>query len=508
MNVLWKSKSVSGLKVGLLANFAGTGWSALVQLVCIPLYIKLLGIEAFGLIGFYLILQAMLQVLDLGLSPTMNREMARYSVQPEKAAEARDLVRTLEAGYWLIGIVNGTLILAAAPLIAAHWIKASAIPVHDVQRTVMLMGVLTVFQWPVSFYQGGLMGLGRQVLYNSISICLVTLANGGAVLILWLVSPTIQGFFLWLVAANAARAILLAIFLWKSLPPATRPSQFDLRQVRKVWRFAAGMSGITAFALVLTQLDKVILSRLLDLKTFGYYAVAGMFGIGLSMIVASVFNTIFPRFSALVAAGNEDELKRFYHRCTQLMAVLILPLAAILALFSTDILQFWTRNAEVARNAGPIATLLVIGSALNGLMNLPYALQLAYGWTSIGLRITIFLIFLTVPAIWFMATSYGAVGAASVWAALNCIYMAIGVPLTHRRLLKGEAWRWLGEIGSPLVLILLIAFVGKGLIAASLSTPVAICALLVLLFCAMGAAALASPSIRPWLVTQALRAKI
>ena len=107
MNLLSKLKLTSGFKLDLAANFAGVGSSALLQFACVPLYLKFLGIEAFGLIGFYLMLQAVLQVLDLGLSPTMNREMARYSVQPEKAAEARDLVRTLEAGYWLIGIAIG-----------------------------------------------------------------------------------------------------------------------------------------------------------------------------------------------------------------------------------------------------------------------------------------------------------------------------------------------------------------------------------------------------------------
>jgi hypothetical protein len=80
------------LRHGLLANFAGSGWSALMQLVCVPLYVKFMGVESYGLIGFYLVFQAMTQVLDLGLSPTLNREMARYSVQPEKAAEARDLL--------------------------------------------------------------------------------------------------------------------------------------------------------------------------------------------------------------------------------------------------------------------------------------------------------------------------------------------------------------------------------------------------------------------------------
>lgn len=507
MKLHWQIKSTSGFKLNLAANFVGVGWSVLMQIAFVPLYLKFLGIEAYGLIGFYLMLQAILQVLDFGLSPTMNREMARYSVRPEKAEESRDLVRTLEAGYWLIGIAIGAVMLAAAPVIAKDWIRAGAVPVHDVQRTVMLMAALAVFQWPASFYQGALMGLDRQVLYNSLGIFFATLSSGGAFLTLWLVSPTIQAFFLWLVAVNAAKAALLAIFLWKSLPPATRPSRFDFDRIRSIRQFAIGMSGITLCALILTQSDKVIVSKLLSLKTFGYYSLAGMFGTGLSMIVTSVFSTMFPRFSAL-AAVNENALRHLYYRCTQLMAVLILPLAAVMALFSTEILQLWTRNADVARNAGPIAALLVVGSALNGLMNLPYALQLAYGWTGIALRINIFLLIISVPAVWFLAKNYGAVGAACVWPGLNAIYILIGVPLTHRRLLKGGAWRWFGEVGLPLVPILLIALIGKEFVAESMSTPAAICALLVLVFCATGAAALVSPSIRPWLFDQVVRAKI
>jgi O-antigen/teichoic acid export membrane protein len=508
MKFSWHSKSPSGFKLDLLASLIGSVWSMLIQVACIPLYIRFLGIEAYGLIGFYLVLQAMLQVLDLGLSPTMNREMARYSVLPDKADEARDLVRTLEVGYWSIGIIIAIGLVIASPWIATHWIKASTIPVRSIRQAVMLMGAVAAFQWPVSFYQGGLLGLRKQVSFNVLRIIATTVSNGGAVLVLWLLSPTIQAFFLWMVAANALMLVFWTIFLWKSLPSATRAPQFDFALLRNCGQFALGMSGITAAALILTQSDKVIVSRVLTLKIFGYYTVGGTFGGGLGLIVTSMFNTTYPRFSALVAQGDERALARLYHRATQLMAVLVLPLAALLALFSTDVLRLWTRNSEVAHNAGPIAALLVIGSALNGLMYLPYTLQLAYGWTSIGLRITVGLTLVFVPAIWLMATTYGAIGAASMWPAFNCMYMAIGVPLTHRRLLKGEALRWLSDIVLPLLSALLVAVVGKQLVVATLSPPVEIVVLLGLLFCAMGAAAFVSSSIRPWLISQLLRIKV
>jgi O-antigen/teichoic acid export membrane protein len=495
MKLPWTSHS--GFKLDLAASLTASAWSMLVQLACIPLYIRFLGVEAYGLIGFYLMLQAMLQVLDLGLSPTMNREMARYSVQPEKADEAHDLVRTLELGYWLIGLMIGLVLVTVSPWLAAHWIKAGSIPVASVRHALMLMGILAALQWPVSFYQGGLLGLRKQVLFNVFRMIAATLSNGGAALFLWVVSPTIQAFFLWLVATNTIIVACWTFFLWKNLPPATRAPHFDLKLLRNIGGFAAGMSGITAAVLILTQSDKVILSRILSLKIFGYYTVAGMFGNGLGLIVLSVFNTIYPRFSALVAQGDERALVRLYHRATQIMAVLILPLAVVLALFSTEILQLWTRNSEVAHNAGPIATVLVIGVALNGLMTLPYALQLAHGWTSLALGITISLIIVVVPALWIAAARYGPIGAAFVFMGLQALNMLIGLPLTHRRLLRHEMARWIfQDIAPPLAASALIAGMARTLITHPMSRLATAATLMAAFLVTLFAATSLAPQVR------------
>ena len=450
---------MSRVKTNFFANLAGSGWTALVGLACTPLYIRFMGMEAYGLIGFYFMLQGVIQILDLGLSPTVNREMARYSVLPGKAGEARDFVRTLEVGYWAIGILIGCAVWYSAPYIATHWIKAGNISPLEVRRAVTVMGALTALQWPLTFYQGGLLGLQRQVVLNGITIATATLSGGGALLVLWLVAPTVSAFFTWQIAVSLLQAAATTFALWRCLPGSGHVARFDLGTTRGIWRFAAGMSGITITALMLTQLDKVILSKMLTLKTFGYYILAGVVGNGLSgVIISPMFNTIFPRFSSLVAAGDEKSLLAMYHGSTQVMAVMILPTAAVIAIFSPEIMLLWTGSPEIANNTASIVSILVAGTALNGLMNLPYALQLSHGWTRIGLAINAMFILAIVPAIVFMTMHYGAAGAASVWLGLNGIYMIIGVPLTHRRLLKGEALRWFTkDVGIPLAGSLIIA---------------------------------------------------
>jgi O-antigen/teichoic acid export membrane protein len=495
MKLPWNFKSPSAFKLELLASFAGTGWSGIVQLACIPAYIKLMGIESYGLIGFYVVLQAMLQVLDLGLSPTMNREMARYSVQPEKAAEARDMVRTLEIGYWFIGLLIGAGILTASHWLAVYWIRASAIPVRNVTQAVMLMGILAIFQWPVSFYQGGLMGLRQQVPLNAIRVGAATLSNVGGVLILWLVSPTIQAFLIWQVGTNALLVTALAIFLWRGLPDSNRAARFDLVVARNVQRFAAGMTGIAVLSLVLTQADKVLVSKLFNLRMFAYYSLAWSVANGPLIMAGCVFNVVFPRMSSLVTAGDKTAISQSYHRGSQLMAVLILPVAAVCALFSYEILHLWTGNSETAAKTAVTLSVLMGGSAINALLYVPYALQLAYGWTKLSLLASLISISILVPLMFPMTKHFGLVGAASIWAMLNVLNMLVTVPIMHRRLLPHETWKYFNDVGLPLLGTVVTVTIGR-LVFSKIESRVATLAVLSCLWLAsLSVAVLAAPHI-------------
>ena len=160
---------MSLVRRNIVANVAGRGWTALLSLAVVPVYIHFLGIEAFGLIGFFLSLMAMLSLLDLGLGTALNRQFARYSMQSGKAQEMRDLLRTLEIIYWLIGIAIGVAMAALAPVIAAYWLKPQQLPAETVAQALAMMGVAFACQWPRALYSGGLMGLQRQVAFNLLS---------------------------------------------------------------------------------------------------------------------------------------------------------------------------------------------------------------------------------------------------------------------------------------------------------------------------------------------------
>jgi len=434
---------MSRLKRNVIANIAGQGWAALMAVLVVPLYIKLVGIEAFGLIGFFVMLQGLLVILDLGLGQTLNRELARYSALPDTLKETRNLLRSLEIVYWTVGIVIGASIAMLSPVIAQHWIKAQALSQETVQRAVLMMGLVLALQWPVSLYLNGLMGLQRQVLANAIRIVTATVASVGGVAVLALLSRDIVALFVWQVVVAGMSVILVAFMLWRQLSLGGHHARFSGTALQRVKRFAAGMTGITLAGAILIQADRVVLSNLLSLDRFAYYTLAWVVANGMYVFIVPIYSSFSPRFAALTAKGDAVGLRSLYHQGTQLMAALIAPIAAVLFFCSYEVVELWTGAAETAANTAPIVSLLIVGTTLNGLMILPYALQLAYGRTGIGLAISLALIALAFPALIFMATTYGAIGGAAVWAGLNALYLLVGIPVTHRKLLPGATHEWL-----------------------------------------------------------------
>jgi len=109
----------------------------------------------------------------------------------------------------------------------------------------------------------------------------------------------------------------------------------------------------------------------------------------------------------------------------------------------------------------------------------------------------LFLIVVLVPTIIMLTGYLGAVGAAWAWVSLNVIYMAMGVPLTHRRLLKGEAPAWFRDIAYPSISVLAVVLVGRAMFDGfALSTTAAYLVVPAVFLCALLSAVASSPLIR------------
>ncbi len=482
---------------------------ALMGLVFVPLYIKFLGVESYGLIGIFTIFQVMTGLLDMGLSGTVNREMARLSVLPGKEQEIRNLVRSLEIIYWCIALFIGIAVIAASPFIAHHWVRAEQLSSSTIEQAILIMGFTLMLQWPTSLYVGGLIGLQRQIILNVVNISISTLRGVGAVAVLWLISPTIQAFFLWQIIISAIQTFLLMLLLWRRLPRAGNPAGFQKQLLHGIWRFAAGIGGTSILGIILTQVDKIILSKMLSLEMFGYYALASIIALSPLRLSGSLFVSIYPRFTQLVSLNEKERLKQLYHKGCQFMSVLILPASIVVALYSYEIILLWTQSPITAEKSYLLVSILICGTALNALMYLPHALQLSFGWTRLYFFSNLVAVVLFVTLIIYMTANYGAVGAASVWLILNVGYVLFEVPLMHRRLLNKEKWRWYWQdVLLPLAAALVIAASGKLFINSSMTQFTSLIYLSIISALTLGITAIITPVTRGWLWGQLLKIKL
>ena len=455
----------------VVSGFGLSLCSLAVGLAAIPFYIRYLGIEAYGLIGFFVTLQAVFQFLDFGLSPAINREVAQAQASG-RDAELPGLFRSLEVVFLGTATLIVVTIAAAAPLLASQWLKPETLSPAVVERSVGLIGMTIACRWPVGLYLGVLMGARRITLANNLAIAATMAGSVGAILTLALVSPTLDAFFVWQAIVGLVQVIIMRVVAWRIIGPPTQP--FSFQPLKSIWRFSLTMTGVAISGVLFTQLDKIILSRLLPLSQFGHYALATTLAATLYRIVGPVYNAVYPRFSALVAAADTGALADIYRIASSILASMLFPAAVVLTVFGNSLVALWTGDSSLAAQIAPLVGILAIGSALHGVMYMPYALQLAYGDTALPLRINLLLMVVQVPLTIFLSVKFGAVGGAAAWLVLHVLYLALGTWLTHRRLLPDARNLWLTvDIGVPLLASAMVGLAAWFIVRAASPSPLA-----------------------------------
>jgi|CXWL01.1.fsa_nt_gi O-antigen/teichoic acid export membrane protein len=416
--------------------------SAVLSLVLVPIYIGFLGIEAYGLIGFLVALQAALAVFDLGMGATLNREIARLSAETSQRQKIGEFVRTAEILCWLVGSSMALSVWLLGPWVSDYWIRPGQIGQEALREAISLFSVVIFFQWPQTFYRNGLMGLQEQVICNVATIFFVVVQGLGAIIVLSTLSSTIWALLLWQACANGLQTAVLGWLLWRRLPIGAGQPRFCLESLRPAIGFATSMSLTSVAVILLGQMDKMLLGRLLPLDVFGQYVLATTITSALAIPAAPVTDAVLPRYVYLVQCGEESILKMMFHRVCQVIAWLVFPLTAIVAVFPHEIVFLWTGVESLASNSATVLGFLALGAGLNVMMSSLDLLQMAHGWLKPAMISRLVAMCVLAPCMLFLVPRMGLEGAGIAWLIVYLSYVIIAPHFVYRRLLKTEKARW------------------------------------------------------------------
>jgi O-antigen/teichoic acid export membrane protein len=444
------SETIS-IKKNVAANYLSQIYFVLLSFVMAPVYLSYLGTEAYGLIGFFTMLSGWIQLLDMGLTPTIVRQAALYRGGQITGGQLRSFLRGLEVIFGIVSVLVAAAIAGGTHLIATRWLKVGHLPISDVEIAVAIMGITVPMRWVAGLYRGVMIGFERMTWLATYNIAMASLRFIGVLGAFWAFGVSARVFFTYQFAAAMAD-LLGAMVMSHHLVGRTRGAGegFSWAPLRANASFSFTIGFVSTAWVILTQADKLVLSKALPLALFGMFSLAVAASSAINIVGGPVSQALLPRLTKLFAEGKDDGAFGLYGNATQMVCVIVFPAVTALVFLAEPILRAWTGHADIARHAAPILRLYAIGNGASAVGSFAYYIQYARGDVRLHFIGNAVVLVILIPAFIWAGFRYGGVGTGAAWAAVNCLYLLIWVPVIHAKFLHGRHWAWLARDVLPI----------------------------------------------------------
>jgi O-antigen/teichoic acid export membrane protein len=419
-------------------------WAGFLIVLTTPWFVARLGLEGYGLLGLWLMMQVMMGLLDFGLGSTLIKEFADSRQDHELLEYKRDLLRTLERAYWGISATITLILYMASGWIAVRWLQSHTLPSSYVSHAIRLMALALGIQFPCTLYLNGLAGLQKHGRMSALQIMGNSLRyGGGAAVLIW--HPNLIWFFATQVLAASVQTFAIRRVLWGMVSTTSGASPvFRVNLIYRHWRFSTGMALTSISALLLSNIDRIVLSKMMPTVELGKYAVAFTATGLLQLGIQPFYRAYFPRYSELISQGDSKRLRQEYFTSCKMMAIVIIPIGLIGWMFASQLFHAWLGKSDDTIIS--VFRWLLIGMTCSGLMWLPAAFQQAHGWTRLHVLMMTGALVIGTPVMVWAISSYGTLGATTVWVLHGVSDITLGLWLMHRHLLIGEMFGWLRTV--------------------------------------------------------------
>jgi O-antigen/teichoic acid export membrane protein len=449
----------------IVANYIGKLWNFISIFIFVRFYIEILGIQSYAIINFYAVILGLLAFADSGLTVTLNRELAKENSLENKA----NLLFTFQRIYFFICMGIILLLFIFSNYISLFFLKSNLYKPSEISYFLKLIGIGVSLQLFSTLYEGGLMGLQKHVLVNKINV-IWSFFRSGIVLIPLILIPSIKTYFLWQILCNLVLLLVFRFLLWRELASNSK-KYFSLKLLSTIWRFALGMMGIAFISAINIQIDKLVTSRILDLKTFGYYSIAATISQVPLLIATPIIISIFPVLTNFVSVKNFKHKIDYFHRFSFIITALITPVVGCVFIYAKPLVTLWTGNALIGTNVDLTVKILVIGGFFLCLQLVPYYVALANGHTKTNIILGGCGLVIIVPLIIFFVKEYGMIGAGFSWVLINFFSWIIMSAIVIHKFLPNQFFKWIYKaillptvttfICTVLIYFLTYSFAGK-----------------------------------------------
>ena len=436
-------KKQISIKNNIIANYIGQAYRAVIGIIMMPLYLSYLGTEGFGLIGFYIMLQSWMQLLDIGMKPTLARESARYKAGAITALDLRRSLRTLEVVFVIIGSLITLSTIFASDLISRSWLNVENLDLATVSFSVSIMGIVVGIRWVSNLYNGVVSGLERQVWLNSYGVIFATIRFVAVLVHFELFGASLEVFFIYQLVTSVIEGLVIIVFAYKNIAKVNEKVSYSFKVLKGILKLSIGIAFGSVIWIVVTQVDKLILSKSISLVDYGYFSLAIVISNGLLVIGTSIGAAIMPRMTIYSEKGNSERLERLYFLSVEAVLVIVIPISSMLIFYGSNILYFWTGDVLVSEKSSEIMKWYVLGNVMVSMGAFAYYLQYAKGNFKLHIIGNIIYAIMLIPAQVYIATYFGPVYTGILWFIANFLIVTLWLGVIHKKYLPNKHLLWL-----------------------------------------------------------------
>lgn len=433
-------------------NFTGLILPTFVSLVTVPAYIKLLGVERYGIIALVGVYITYFSMLDLGMGIATENRVSRS----RQAHYGEDIERVLWSACWtnlVTGVLGGLAIYVAARLYVPHM---NAVPMTcydelDAALPWLALGVpaaniATVFSAAIS-------GAQRFGVLNATQTLGTFLEQLAPLAAIYLLGPTLQVVLATIIIVRIGTAIALGLATAKTLRVrAIRAPSW--KTVRDLFGYGSWITLANAITTVFETLDAVLVGAAMGARFVTYYNVPQNLVARFSLLPLSLTRTLFPR---LVSCEREHADTLVQQSMTFLTA-LFTPIAIVAMFAIGPFLDLWVGH-DLSVVSSPVGRTLMIAVWLAGQSNVIRVLMQAHTSPATVARLGLFELPFFAAALWLAITHFGITGASLTVVARGFIDYAILIYLSgiRARAIVSDMLLHLAFLGASLLLANTIA---------------------------------------------------
>lgn len=450
--------SSTSIKKNIIANYSSQIFIIIISVITLPKLITVMGSEAYGLIGFFSLIQSWIMLLDLGMSPTLTREIARFNGGVLKANDLLHFFKSMKKIFIGLAILVVIFILLSSDFIVTSWLKTK-LDYLTLMKSVALMAFILAFRWIASIYRAAVIGFEKLVWLGIINVVFAVLRFLFIFIVLIYVGNSPVIFFIYQLIISVVELFVLAFYVRNLLPVAIVTIDYKVRPLKEVLGFSLTIAFTGAVWVIITQTDKLILSKLLLLSDYGYYSLAVQVAGAITLISGPISSAILPRLTKMEAEGKYEELITLYRSSTRLIVIITGTASLILMFFSKQAIFAWTGNMLMVEKVSKYSSLYAIGNFFLAIAAFPYYLQYAKGNLKFHLYGNIFFVVFLIPSLIIVVNKFGGIGAGYVWIGVNALYLFLWVPIINNYFVKELNKKWyLNDIFRVIVPALFITY--------------------------------------------------